>query len=215
MYSVKEIFYTLQGEGGRSGRPAVFLRFSGCNLWSGLEKDRSTAICNFCDTDFVGTDGHRGGKFPKPETLASAVSDCWPKVDDVRAIPYVVCTGGEPLLQLDVPLIKALKEKGFEVAVETNGTIKAPSGIDWITVSPKKARETLIQKSGDELKLIYPQNTPKMQPECFEDLDFNHFYLQAMDSASKEKNIEATLNYCFQHPRWNLSIQSHKILNIA
>ena len=214
IYSVKEIFYTLQGEGARSGRPAVFLRFSGCNLWTGREKDRASASCTFCDTDFVGTDGPGGGKFAEPETLAAAVARRWPADRDSGAVPYVVCTGGEPLLQLDNILIDALKSQGFEIAVETNGTIEAPDGIDWLTVSPKGS-EPLVQKTGQELKLIYPQTSAEAQPECFEDLAFEHFYLQAMDAPRKEKNVEAALEYCLRHPRWQLSLQTHKILNIA
>lgn len=213
-YSVKEIYYTLQGEGAQTGRPAVFLRFAGCNLWSGRERDRATAVCQFCDTEFVGTDGPGGGKFSTPEALAEAVAGYWPNNESSAAARYVVCTGGEPLLQVEGLLIEALKARGFQVAVETNGTIKAPLGIDWLTVSPK-ADAPLAQKSGNELKLVYPQNADQAQPKFFEELDFDHFYLQPMDSPEREKNVRAALNYCLEHPRWKLSIQTHKILKIA
>lgn len=207
-YAVKEIFYTLQGEGARTGRPAVFCRFAGCNLWSGREADRESAICNFCDTDFVGIDGPGGGSFTKSKTLASYIADVW---GQRRGKPYVVCTGGEPLLQMDEALIGDLHNAGFEVAVETNGTIGAPRGLDWICVSPK-AKAPLKQISGHELKLVYPQvDAP---PERFVDLDFQHFYLQPMDGPKLQENTSATLDYCLAHPQWRLSIQSHKILGI-
>ncbi|NOX83433.1 MAG: 7-carboxy-7-deazaguanine synthase, partial [Alphaproteobacteria bacterium] len=189
MYSVKELFYTLQGEGAQTGRPAVFLRFAGCNLWSGLERDRPRAVCTFCDTDFVGVDGMGGGKFPSAEALAQAVAHAWPR-DQHRAKPYVVCTGGEPLLQLDAALIAALHGEGFEIAIETNGTIAAPSGIDWICVSPK-ADADLIQRSGNELKLVYPQE--KARPEDFTDLRFDFFFLQPMDGPSLGANTAAAV----------------------
>ncbi len=207
-YSIKEIFYTLQGEGAQSGRPAVFCRFSGCNLWSGREEDRTTAICQFCDTDFRGTDGENGGKYATPQNLAEKIASLWP----VRqGKPYVVCTGGEPLLQLDSPLIEALHQKGFEVAVETNGTIAAPAGIDWICVSPKAGTD-LIQLSGNELKLVFPQ--PGAMPEMFAGLDFDVCYLQPMDGPLREQNTRLTLQYCLENPQWRISLQTHKILDI-
>ncbi len=209
-YSVKEIFYTLQGEGMQAGRPAVFCRFSGCNLWSGLERDRSSAVCRFCDTDFVGTDGSGGGKFASAGALADAVASHWPS-HSVGGKPYVVCTGGEPLLQLDSQLIDALHAKGFEIAVETNGTQPAPEGLDWICVSPK-ADAPLVLTSGDELKLVYPQ--PEALPDLFESLSFRHFLLQPMDGAERERNTRLALDYCLSHPRWRLSLQTHKILRI-
>ncbi len=209
-YSIKEIFYTLQGEGMQAGRPAVFCRFSGCNLWSGLERDRSSAVCRFCDTDFVGTDGSGGGKFGTSESLAEAVASHWPS-QAVGGKPFVVCTGGEPLLQLDAPLICALHAKGFEIAVETNGTQPAPPGLDWICVSPK-ATAPLALTSGDELKLVYPQ--PEALPEAFESLSFRHFLLQPMDGPDRERNTRLALDYCLAHPRWRLSLQTHKILQI-
>lgn len=206
-YAVKEMFYTLQGEGARAGRPAVFVRFAGCNLWSGREQDRAGAICQFCDTEFVGTDGQGGGKFDEPQALADAVAALWPG----GGAPYVVCTGGEPLLQLDEPLIAALHAYGFEIAVETNGTIAAPPGLDWICVSPKAGAD-LIQRSGHELKLVYPQ--AGAEPSVFESLAFDHFFLQPMDSAAREANTRAALDYCLAHPRWRLSLQTHKLLGI-
>lgn len=209
-YSVKELYYTLQGEGAQTGRPAVFLRFAGCNLWSGLERDRADAVCNFCDTDFVGVDGPGGGKFETPEALAAAVSKAWPSSSGSR--PYVVCTGGEPLLQLDAPLIEALHAQGFEVGVETNGAIAAPPGLDWICVSPK-ADAPLVQRAGHELKLVYPQD--KARPERFETLAFDFFYLQPMDGPSLAANTAAAIDYCKANPQWRLSIQTHKILGIA
>ena len=208
-YKIKEIFYTLQGEGAQSGRPAVFCRFSGCNLWSGREEDRHKAICQFCDTDFWGMDGENGGRYPTPATLADKVAGLWPNAAGGR--PYVVCTGGEPLLQLDQPLVKAFHERGFEVAVETNGTCKAPAGIDWICVSPKAGTDIQLT-SGHELKLVYPQ--PGAPPEQFEHLDFEHFFLQPMDGPDIERNTQLTLQYCLQHPHWRLSLQTHKVLDI-
>lgn len=206
-YAVKEIFYTLQGEGARAGRAAVFLRFAGCNLWSGREQDRSQAICQFCDTEFVGTDGDGGGKFETAETLARAVVAAWPG----GGARYVVCTGGEPLLQLDAPLIDALHAQGFEIAIETNGTLTAPDGIDWICVSPKAGAD-FVQTRGDELKLVYPQAAA--EPERFEALAFTHFFLQPMDSPQREANTRAAIDYCLAHPRWRLSLQTHKILGL-
>lgn len=208
-YSVKEIFYTLQGEGCQTGCAAVFLRFAGCNLWSGLERDRSTAICQFCDTDFVGTDGTLGGKYKTAESLAQMVSSQWPEQD--RRSRLVVCTGGEPLLQLDKVLIDALHTQGFRVAVETNGTICAPAGIDWICVSPKSGAP-LNQVSGHELKLVFPQ--PEAMPEHFETLDFKHFFLQAMDGPAQAQNLALATQYCMAHPQWRLSLQTHKLIGI-
>jgi 7-carboxy-7-deazaguanine synthase len=206
-YSVKEIYFTLQGEGAQTGRPAVFLRFAGCNLWTGLEKDRAEAVCNFCDTDFVGVDGPGGGKFRDAQALAKAVAAHWPK----GGRPYVVCTGGEPLLQIDAALIDALHEKGFEIGVETNGTIDAPEGLDWICVSPK-ADAALVQRQGHELKLVYPQE--KARPERFAALPFDFFYLQPMDGPSREANTAAAIEYCKANPQWRLSLQTHKALGI-
>lgn len=208
-YKVKEMYYTLQGEGGHAGRGAVFLRFSGCNLWSGREEDRHKAICKFCDTDFWGTDGLNGGKFETAESLAEQVKQFWP--EDTNGTPYVVCTGGEPMLQLDSALIDALHAQGFEVAVETNGTILAPPGLDWICVSPK-ANTTLLITKGNELKLVYPQ--AGAAPTQFEDLNFEHFFLQPMDGPDIEENTQLTLKYCLSHPKWRLSLQTHKILDI-
>lgn len=209
-YSVKEIFYTLQGEGAQAGRPAVFCRFAGCNLWSGRETDRSTAICQFCDIDFVGSDGPGGGKFESPEALAEAVETAW--IGERRyQHRLVVCTGGEPLLRLDRPLIEALHTRGFEIAVETNGTILAPAGLDWICVSPKAGAD-LHQKSGDELKLVFPQD--KVSPEDFESLDFRHFFLQPMDGPSRRENTELAIKHCLDHPLWRLSLQTHKFVGI-
>jgi 7-carboxy-7-deazaguanine synthase len=206
-YAVKEMFYTLQGEGARTGRPSVFVRFAGCNLWSGREQDRAGAVCTFCDTDFVGTDGDGGGKFETPQALARAAAAHWPG----GAKPYVVCTGGEPLLQVDAALIGALHAEGFEIAVETNGTIAAPDGIDWICVSPKADAE-LVQRTGHELKLVYPQ--ADAPPERFESLLFEHFYLQPMDSPTQEANTRAAIAYCLDHPPWRLSLQTHKMLGL-
>jgi len=210
-YSVKEIYYTLQGEGAQTGRPAVFLRYAGCNLWTGREKDRARAICNFCDTEFVGTDGPGGGKFANAADLAAAVRAKWPA--SMADKPYVVCTGGEPLLQLDDAAIEALHNAGIEIAVETNGTLQAPAGLDWICVSPK-AGATVVQTAGDELKLVYPQPEPEAQPERFIDMAFSHFFLQPMDSANREFNTQAAIRYCLDHPPWKLSLQTHKIVGI-
>jgi 7-carboxy-7-deazaguanine synthase (Cx14CxxC type) len=207
-YSVKELFYTLQGEGAQAGRAAVFCRFAGCNLWTGREQDRATAVCTFCDTDFVGTDGEGGGKFATADALADAIAKAWPG----GGKPYVVCTGGEPLLQLDTPLIDALHARGFEVAVETNGTQPAPPGLDWICVSPK-ADAPLVLTSGHELKLVYPQ--PLAQPERFAQLDFQHFFLQPMDSVLQREHTKAAVGYCRSHPQWRLSVQMHKVVGIA
>ena len=208
-YAVKEIFYTLQGEGANTGRPAVFCRFAGCNLWTGREEDRADATCQFCDTDFVGTDGPGGGKFPTAQSLARAIVATWPAESAERR--FVVCTGGEPLLQLDPALIQALHAEHFEVAVETNGTLPPPDGLDWLCVSPK-AGATLVVRSGDELKLVYPQLGA--EPAEFEDLEFQHFFLQPMDGPYREANTAAALRYCLEHPRWRLSLQTHKLLGI-
>ena len=212
-YSVKEIYYTLQGEGARSGRPSVFLRFAGCNLWSGREKHRAEAVCRFCDTEFVGTDGPGGGKFETAAELAIAVSQLWPAASegDTR---YVVCTGGEPLLQLDAGLIAALHTAGFEIGVESNGTLVAPDGIDWLCISPKGSAP-LVQRSGDEMKLVYPQEEAEAQPGKFADLKFRHFFLQPLDDANRDENTRRAVDYCLRHPRWMLSVQSHKVLGIA
>lgn len=210
-YSVKEIFYTLQGEGAWTGRPAVFCRFAGCNLWGGREADRALAVCRFCDTDFIGVDGPGGGKFATTEALAAAVMACWP-THQAGAKPYVVCTGGEPLLQLDGALIAAFHQRDFAVAVETNGTLPPPPDLDWICVSPK-ANAPLRLTWGDELKLVYPQ--PEAQPERFVDLAFQHFFLQPLDSPNREAHIQAALAYCLAHPQWRLSLQTHKLLGIA
>jgi 7-carboxy-7-deazaguanine synthase (Cx14CxxC type) len=206
-YAVKEIFYTLQGEGALTGRPAVFCRFAGCNLWSGHEADRAAAICRFCDTEFVGVDGPGGGRFASAAELARAVAARWPG----GGRPLVVCTGGEPLLQLDDSLIEALHAAQFEIAVETNGTRPAPRGLDWICVSPK-ADAPLVLNSGNELKLVYPQTGA--DPERYSTLDFRHFFLQPMDGPSLESNTQLALNYCLAHPQWRLSLQTHKLLNI-
>jgi 7-carboxy-7-deazaguanine synthase len=212
MYTVKEIFYTLQGEGANSGRAAVFCRFAGCNLWSGREQDRSSAICQFCDTDFFGTDGPGGGKFETAVDLAEAVKAQWPGFSAGSAgDPLVVCTGGEPLLQLDEEAIDALHVAGFEVAVETNGTRPAPPAIDWLTVSPKAGAD-LVQRTGDEIKLVFPQ--PGAEPERFESLEFRNFFLQPMDGPERERNTQLTAEYCLTHPRWRLSLQTHKIVGL-
>jgi len=208
-YAVKEIFYTLQGEGANTGRAAVFCRFAGCNLWTGRERDRADATCQFCDTDFVGTDGPGGGSFSTPGALAEAVSAAWPANE--RGKQFVVCTGGEPLLQLDAPLLRELHAAGFEVAIETNGTLPPVEGLDWLCVSPK-AGSTLVIQSGDELKLVFPQEGA--EPERFERLDFRHFFLQPMDGPERQANTEAALRYCLAHPRWRLSLQTHKLLGI-
>jgi 7-carboxy-7-deazaguanine synthase (Cx14CxxC type) len=210
-YSVKEIFYTLQGEGAQTGRSAVFLRFSGCNLWSGNERDRATAQCKFCDTDFVGTNGTLGGKYKLATDLANVIFSQWPQATHEKAKPLVVCTGGEPLLQLDSNLISALHHKGFEIAVESNGTIKAPAGINWLTISPKANCE-LVQKSGDELKLVYPQD--ENSPHSFEDLDFKHLFLQPKDDANQKQNINQTIEFIQKNPQWRLSLQTHKTTGI-
>ena len=210
-YSVKEIYYTLQGEGAQSGRAAVFCRFAGCNLWSGREEDRAAAVCRFCDTDFVGTDGPGGGKFGDAGALAEIVARAWPAGQGAPARPLVVCTGGEPLLQLDEALVDAFHARGFEVAVETNGTQPAPAGLDWICVSPK-AGAPLVLAAGDELKLVYPQEGAP--PEAFEHLGFRHFFLQPMDGPYRERNTALATRYCLAHPRWRLSLQTHKLIGI-
>lgn len=207
-YSVKEIFYTLQGEGFHAGRPAVFCRFSGCNLWTGREEDRATAVCTFCDTDFVGV-GPDGGKFATAEALAEAVADRWPT--GAGGTPFVVCTGGEPLLQLDAAAIAALHARGFEVAVETNGTQPVPAGLDWVCVSPKAGAELAVS-GGDELKLVFPQELAR--PERFAGLSFRHFYLQPMDGPEVAEATAAAVDYCLAHPQWRLSFQTHKALGI-
>ena len=208
-YSAKEVFLTVQGEGGQAGRPAVFLRFSGCNLWSGREQDRETAVCTFCDTDFVGVDGGGGGKFRTPDLLAYHVAGMWRgRQGDPK---LVVCTGGEPLLQLDAALIAALKTRGFEVAIESNGTLEAPDGIDWVCVSPK-ANAEVIQIKGQELKLVYPQ--AKAMPERFEHLDFERFWLQPLDGPDQAENTAAAIEYCLTHPQWRLSVQTHKYIGV-
>ena len=217
-YTVKEIFYTLQGEGRNAGRPAVFCRFSGCNLWTGREQDRPDAICPFCDTDFVGI-GPDGGRFADATALADAVLARWPSVTRGRAVegrPLVVCTGGEPLLQLDAEAVQALHERGFEVAVETNGTRLPPPGVDHVCVSPK-SDAPLVLTRGHELKLVYPQLHPAAQPERFVELDFDEFLLQPLDAGEGEatrENVRAALQYCLAHPRWRLSLQTHKLLDI-
>jgi 7-carboxy-7-deazaguanine synthase (Cx14CxxC type) len=210
-YAVKEMYYTLQGEGAHAGRAAVFCRFAGCNLWTGREQDRAGAVCTFCDTDFVGTDGPGGGRFATAAALADAVASLWPA--DAAGERYVVCTGGEPLLQLDPLLIEALHARGFAVAVETNGTQPAPAGLDWICVSPK-AGAPLVLTAGDELKLVYPQREPEAQPERFADLGFRHFFLQPMDGPERAANTAAAVAYCLAHPRWRMSLQTHKLLGI-
>lgn len=210
-YAVKEIFFTLQGEGANTGRPAVFCRFAGCNLWTGREADRPEATCQFCDTDFVGVDGPGGGKFATADDLARAVDEKWPANVSARARKLVVCTGGEPLLQMDRALVRALHAHGFEIAIETNGTQMPPEGIDWICVSPK-AGAPLVLTAGNELKLVYPQAGG--EPERFADLDFEQFFLQPMDGPDRERNTELALAYCLSHPQWRLSIQTHKLLGI-
>ncbi|CAN5119768.1 7-carboxy-7-deazaguanine synthase [soil metagenome] len=207
-YTVKEIFLTLQGEGGQAGKAAVFCRFSGCNLWTGREQDRHKAVCTFCDTDFVGTDGEGGGKFVTAEALANAVEAAWTGGPNDR---LVVCTGGEPLLQLDTPAIDALHARGFMIACESNGTVEAPTGIDWICISPK-ADAPVVQTSGQELKLVYPQD--KALPERFAGLDFERFYLQPMDGPDRERNTQLAVAYCLSHPQWRLSVQTHKYLGL-
>ena len=207
-YSVKEIFLTLQGEGGQAGRPAVFCRFAGCNLWSGREQDRAAAVCTFCDTDFVGMDGEGGGRFATPEALADAVAAKWTGGPDNR---LVVCTGGEPLLQLDPALIEALHARGFTIALETNGTLAAPAGVDWICVSPK-ADAPVVQRAGQELKLVFPQ--AGVDPAAFAAWDFERFLLQPMDGPARLENTQAAIAYCLAHPQWRLSVQTHKYLGI-
>lgn len=208
MYTVKEIFFTLQGEGANTGRAAVFCRFSGCNLWTGREVDRDHAVCQFCDTDFVGV-SEDGGKFSDAVDLAAAIEARWP-IGDANS-RFVVCTGGEPLLQLDEPLIEALHGRGFVVAVETNGTQEAPHGIDWLCVSPKAGAPLTLQ-GGDELKLVFPQTGA--EPPLFEHLAFSHWYLQPMDGPAREENTRAAIDYCLRHPRWRLSVQTHKVLGL-
>jgi 7-carboxy-7-deazaguanine synthase len=210
-YRIKEIFYTLQGEGTHAGRPAVFCRFTSCNLWSGREQDRYRAVCRFCDTDFVGTDGPGGGRFRSASELAAAVAKTWRGQPHARSQPYVVCTGGEPLLQLDEDAVEALHAEGFTVAVETNGTRRAPAGIDWLCVSPKAGAD-LELTTGDDLKLVYPQ--VGAEPERFEHLDFAHFLLQPMDGPARDANSRAAVEYCLAHPQWHLSVQTHKYLGI-
>ncbi len=209
-YTVKELFYTLQGEGRQTGRAAVFCRFSGCNLWSGLEKDRDKTVCPFCDTDFVGYDGEGGGKFFSALQLVEKIIQTWPVTDE--GVPYVVFTGGEPLLQLDTELITQLHQAGFEIGVETNGTIQAPEGIDWLCVSPKQL-DKLVQRSGDELKLLFPLKD--LPPEQLAHLDFKYFYLQAVDNSHEiVTNQQTVVGYCLQHPQWRVSLQTHKLLGL-
>jgi 7-carboxy-7-deazaguanine synthase len=208
-YAVKEIFYTLQGEGANTGRAAVFCRFAGCNLWTGREQDRHQATCQFCDTDFVGTDGPGGARFASAGELAAAVAAAWPPAQSGPR--FVVCTGGEPLLQLDPELLQALHRRGFEIAVETNGTVPPPDGIDWLCVSPKAGAD-LVVTSGDEIKLVFPQDGA--EPDRFEQLGFRHYFLQPMDGPDREANTSAALRYCLAHPRWRLSLQTHKLLGI-
>ena len=210
-YAVKEIFYTLQGEGANTGRPAVFCRFAGCNLWSGLERDRETAICRFCDTDFVGVEGDGGGRFASSKELSAAIAAMWPRQASARSRPLVVCTGGEPLLQLDGELVDVLHGHGFEVAIETNGTRLPPPGVDWICVSPKAGAE-LVLREGDELKLVFPQSGA--EPERYEGLAFRDFLLQPMDGPERERNTTLAIRYCLDHPWWRLSLQTHKFVGI-
>lgn len=210
-YSVKEIFYTLQGEGAHTGRPAVFCRFAGCNLWSGREQDRAKAVCQFCDTDIRGTDGENGGKYRSSAELADMIASAWPQGTNGTEKSFVVCTGGEPLLQIDEGLIHELHTYGFEVAVETNGTKVPPPGLDWVCVSPKADAELALQ-AGDELKLVYPQE--KALPERFEHLAFDHFFLQPMDAPGRDENTRRAVDYCKAHPKWRLSLQTHKLLGI-
>lgn len=208
MYQIKEIYYTLQGEGANAGRPAIFCRFAGCNLWSGVEKDRETAVCRFCDTDFVGTNGPNGGKYAKPGMLVDMIAAA---SGDDAAPTLVVLTGGEPMLQVDAKLIEALHDEGFEIAIETNGTLPVPRDIDWITVSPK-AGSTLVQRTGDELKLVYPQTG--LAPEQCAGLDFRYRFLQPMDGPERDANIAAAIAYCKANPEWRLSLQTHKLIGI-
>jgi 7-carboxy-7-deazaguanine synthase (Cx14CxxC type) len=209
MYKIKEIYYTLQGEGAQAGRPAVFCRFTGCNLWTGREEDREKAICKFCDTDFVGTNGENGGKYSARE-LANKVAALW-GAGLQEGKPYVVCTGGEPLLQLDVPLIQAFHDIGFEVAIETNGTIAVPEGVDWVCMSPKAYSEVIV-KSGNELKLVFPQ--AGLEPADFIDYSFEYFFIQPMDSPLQAIHTQLAIAYCLSHPQWRLSLQTHKLINI-
>ena len=210
-YAIKEIYYTLQGEGVHAGRPSVFCRFAGCNLWSGREADRDSAVCQFCDTDFVGTNGPGGDTFADANAVARAVEAAWPTNGRDRDRRFVVCTGGEPLLQLDGPLVEALHEQGFSVAIETNGTQPAPPGIDWICMSPK-AGSHIVLRAGNELKLVFPQ--PGAEPERFTQLDFKHFMLQPMDGPTVRGNTDQAVRYCLDHPRWQLSVQQHKLLGL-
>jgi len=207
-YAAKEIFYTLQGEGVHTGRAAVFCRFAGCNLWSGREQDRATAVCQFCDTDFVGTDGDGGGKFDTAEELAAVVAVKWPQNDKGKR--FVVCTGGEPLLQIDKALIEALHKQNFIIAIETNGTIAVPEGIDWVCVSPKSGAKLVVMR-GDELKVVYPQET---DPRVYEQLAFEHFFIQPMDGANAKESLGAAIRFCADNPRWRLSLQTHKLIGI-
>lgn len=209
-YSVKEMFATLQGEGAQAGRAAIFIRFAGCNLWSGREKDRASAVCQFCDTDFVGTNGVGGGKFTSAAALAEAAVALWPDSDAKRR--YAVLTGGEPMMQIDDDLVDALHDQGIEIAVETNGTLEAHDGIDWICVSPKAGAD-LVQRRGDELKVVFPQEG--QDPSEFEALEFRHFFLQPMDGPDIENNTRAATAYCLEHPLWKLSLQTHKLIGIA
>lgn len=208
-YSVKEMFYTLQGEGNHAGRPAVFCRFSGCNLWTGREQDRATAICRFCDTDFVGTNGEGGGKFATAEQLAELINSLWPA--SYPQSKYVVFTGGEPLLQLDTVLIEAMHQQGFEIAIETNGTLPVPEGVDWICVSPKMGSELVVRR-GNEIKVVIPQDGQDMA--LYASLDFEHYFVQAMDGPDQKDNIRLAIEFCKQHPQWKLSLQTHKLLQI-
>ena len=208
-YNVKETYYTLQGEGAQTGRAAVFCRFSGCNLWSGREADRSTAHCQFCDTDFVGSDGPGGGRFASPEALADHIAAVWPSLGQGR--PYVVFTGGEPTLQLDAAVVQACHDRGFEVAIETNGTRPVPTGVDWICVSPKPG-PALVQTQGDELKLVFPQDA--VHPTDVEHLDFAHWFLQPKDGPERERNTQLAAEHCLAHPRWRLSLQTHKLTGL-
>ena len=209
-YSVKEIFYTLQGEGANTGRPAVFCRFSGCNLWSGINSDRASALCSFCDTDFVGTDGIGGGRFNSATELSDRRSKVWHE-SGRGSRPFVVCTGGEPLLQLDSELVTALHAEGFEIAIETNGTLRPPEGIDWVCVSPKPNADLLVD-AGHELKLVFPQEG--VDPQRYEGLRFQHFFLQPMDGAEQKQNIDLAVRYCLRNPQWRLSLQTHKLLGL-
>lgn len=210
-YAVKEIFYSLQGEGAHAGRPAIFCRFTGCNLWSGQEKHRADAVCQFCDTDFVGTDGDGGGSFKNAVALAKAVVSYWPESITDVIHPYVICTGGEPLLQLDKDLIEAFHNEGVELAIETNGTLPVPEGVDWVCVSPKSGSTVVVEK-GDEIKLVYPQEGH--QPSDFVHLNFEHFFLQPMFDEDENDHVKETIEYCLTHPRWSLSLQSHKLLGL-